>query len=215
MGSSQLSVVQEAVTAPRSPGGHSDTIALVSTFACPLQVTLEGFCPTVFSSFPLPDEMEQSPAVRSDYLVSGIRTPPVRRNSKLATLGRIFKPWKWRKKKNEKLKQTSAGRPRTREGCCTAKLTWDTLKVTWAKPNAQIPASNRLIIFMARRGPYRLTSYTTQYSTFRRKGQNTRVKHKPCPQTAFHGLSLLHIGCIYGPKYCHPFYLGWSLYRSQ
>ncbi|XP_062445138.1 phosphatase and actin regulator 3 isoform X3 [Rhea pennata] len=55
-----------------------------------------------------PDEMEQSPAMRSDYLVSGIRTPPVRRNSKLATLGRIFKPWKWRKKKNEKLKQTSA-----------------------------------------------------------------------------------------------------------
>ncbi|KFP04060.1 Phosphatase and actin regulator 3, partial [Calypte anna] len=57
---------------------------------------------------PLSDEMEQSPAMRSDYLVSGIRTPPVRRNSKLATLGRIFKPWKWRKKKNEKLKQTSA-----------------------------------------------------------------------------------------------------------
>ncbi|XP_053105605.1 phosphatase and actin regulator 3 isoform X3 [Hemicordylus capensis] len=53
------------------------------------------------------EEMDQSPAVRSDYLVSGIRTPPVRRNSKLATLGRIFKPWKWRKKKNEKLKQTS------------------------------------------------------------------------------------------------------------
>ncbi|XP_044842007.1 phosphatase and actin regulator 3 isoform X4 [Mauremys mutica] len=55
-----------------------------------------------------PDEMEQSPAMHSEYLVSGIRTPPVRRNSKLATLGRIFKPWKWRKKKNEKLKQTSA-----------------------------------------------------------------------------------------------------------
>ncbi|XP_043840882.1 phosphatase and actin regulator 3 isoform X1 [Dromiciops gliroides] len=55
-----------------------------------------------------PDEMDQSPAVRSEYLVSGIRTPPVRRNSKLATLGRIFKPWKWRKKKNEKLKQTSS-----------------------------------------------------------------------------------------------------------
>ncbi|XP_065422153.1 phosphatase and actin regulator 3 isoform X11 [Chrysemys picta bellii] len=56
----------------------------------------------------LRDEMEQSPAMHSEYLVSGIRTPPVRRNSKLATLGRIFKPWKWRKKKNEKLKQTSA-----------------------------------------------------------------------------------------------------------
>ncbi|XP_075757230.1 phosphatase and actin regulator 3 isoform X2 [Pelodiscus sinensis] len=56
----------------------------------------------------LRDEMEQPPAMHSEYLVSGIRTPPVRRNSKLATLGRIFKPWKWRKKKNEKLKQTSA-----------------------------------------------------------------------------------------------------------
>ncbi|XP_006141912.1 phosphatase and actin regulator 3 [Tupaia chinensis] len=52
--------------------------------------------------------MDQTPPVRSEYLVSGIRTPPVRRNSKLATLGRIFKPWKWRKKKNEKLKQTTS-----------------------------------------------------------------------------------------------------------
>jgi len=79
------------------------------------------------SSPPLSDEMEQSPAMRSDYLVSGIRTPPVRRNSKLATLGRIFKPWKWRKKKNEKLKQTSAGRMRTRER-------WNTEQsLAWAK----------------------------------------------------------------------------------
>ncbi|KAJ6665737.1 hypothetical protein lerEdw1_002107, partial [Lerista edwardsae] len=62
----------------------------------------------LFSSSSSSEEMDQSHAVRSDYLVSGIRTPPVRRNSKLATLGRIFKPWKWRKKKNEKLKQTSA-----------------------------------------------------------------------------------------------------------
>ncbi|XP_063315697.1 phosphatase and actin regulator 3 isoform X2 [Pelobates fuscus] len=54
------------------------------------------------------EEMAQSLALRSEYLVSGMRTPPARRNSKLATLGRIFKPWKWRKKKNEKLKQTSA-----------------------------------------------------------------------------------------------------------
>ena len=59
--------------------------------------------------FLLPDEMDQTPPVRSEYLVSGIRTPPVRRNSKLATLGRLFKPWKWRKKKNEKLKQTTSG----------------------------------------------------------------------------------------------------------
>ncbi|XP_045300028.1 phosphatase and actin regulator 3 isoform X4 [Leopardus geoffroyi] len=55
-----------------------------------------------------PDEMDPVPPARSEYLVSGTRTPPVRRNSKLATLGRIFKPWKWRKKKNEKLKQTTS-----------------------------------------------------------------------------------------------------------
>ncbi|XP_075032888.1 phosphatase and actin regulator 3 isoform X3 [Mixophyes fleayi] len=55
------------------------------------------------------EEMAQSPALRTEYLMSGMRTPPARRNSKLATLGRIFKPWKWRKKKSEKLKQSSAG----------------------------------------------------------------------------------------------------------
>ncbi|XP_018090107.1 phosphatase and actin regulator 3 L homeolog isoform X2 [Xenopus laevis] len=54
------------------------------------------------------EEMAQSPVLRTEYVVSGTRTPPARRNSKLATLGRIFKPWKWRKKKNEKLKQTTA-----------------------------------------------------------------------------------------------------------
>ncbi|KAE8574517.1 hypothetical protein XENTR_v10003468 [Xenopus tropicalis] len=54
------------------------------------------------------EEMAQSPALRAEYVLSGTRTPPARRNSKLATLGRIFKPWKWRKKKNEKLKQTTA-----------------------------------------------------------------------------------------------------------
>ncbi|XP_035667839.1 phosphatase and actin regulator 1-like isoform X4 [Branchiostoma floridae] len=41
-------------------------------------------------------------------LVPGSRTPPVERKSRFATLGRIFKPWKWRrKKKSEKFKQTS------------------------------------------------------------------------------------------------------------
>ncbi|XP_034732408.1 phosphatase and actin regulator 3a isoform X1 [Etheostoma cragini] len=51
--------------------------------------------------------MDQQMVLRTGCLVSGVHTPPIRRNSKLATLGRIFKPWKWRKKKNEKLKQSS------------------------------------------------------------------------------------------------------------
>ncbi|KAI4881909.1 hypothetical protein NFI96_021090 [Prochilodus magdalenae] len=53
------------------------------------------------------DVMEQQRVLRSSCLVSGVHTPPIRRHSKLATLGRLFRPWKWRKKKNEKLKQSS------------------------------------------------------------------------------------------------------------
>nr|XP_040048985.1 phosphatase and actin regulator 3a isoform X1 [Gasterosteus aculeatus aculeatus] len=53
------------------------------------------------------ESMDQQRVLRTGCLVTGVHTPPIRRNSKLATLGRIFKPWKWRKKKNEKLKQSS------------------------------------------------------------------------------------------------------------
>ncbi|XP_020503029.1 phosphatase and actin regulator 3b isoform X2 [Labrus bergylta] len=56
--------------------------------------------------------MDQQRALHPGCLVSGVRTPPVRRNSKLASLGRIFKPWKWRKKKNEKLKPSTTGEKR-------------------------------------------------------------------------------------------------------
>ncbi|XP_054639849.1 phosphatase and actin regulator 3b isoform X2 [Dunckerocampus dactyliophorus] len=52
--------------------------------------------------------MDQQRVLQSGCLVSGVRTPPVRRSGKLASLGRIFKPWKWRKKKNEKLKPPAA-----------------------------------------------------------------------------------------------------------
>nr|XP_020457627.1 phosphatase and actin regulator 1-like isoform X2 [Monopterus albus] len=54
------------------------------------------------------EEVERLAAMRSDSLVPGTHTPPIRRRSRFATLGRLFKPWKWRKKKSEKFKQTSA-----------------------------------------------------------------------------------------------------------
>uniref|UniRef100_A0AAQ4RTY7 Phosphatase and actin regulator n=1 Tax=Gasterosteus aculeatus aculeatus TaxID=481459 RepID=A0AAQ4RTY7_GASAC len=54
------------------------------------------------------EDVERLTAMRSDSLVPGTHTPPIRRRSKFATLGRLFKPWKWRKKKSEKFKQTSA-----------------------------------------------------------------------------------------------------------
>ncbi|CAL8336623.1 unnamed protein product [Lota lota] len=54
------------------------------------------------------DVMDQQRALHPGCMVPGVRTPPVRRSSKLASLGRIFKPWKWRKKKGEKLKPSTA-----------------------------------------------------------------------------------------------------------
>ena len=55
------------------------------------------------------EEVERLAAMRSESLVSGTHTPPIHHRSKFASLGRLLKPWKWRKKKSEKFKQTSAG----------------------------------------------------------------------------------------------------------
>ncbi|XP_055536822.1 phosphatase and actin regulator 4 [Wyeomyia smithii] len=47
-------------------------------------------------------------ALRSNSLNSGSRTPPLERKSKFSAFGRLFKPWKWRrKKKSEKFESTS------------------------------------------------------------------------------------------------------------
>lgn len=46
-----------------------------------------------------------------DVLESGDTTPPTKRKSKFSSFGKIFKPWKWRKKKSsDKFKETSEGR---------------------------------------------------------------------------------------------------------
>ncbi|KAL1140694.1 hypothetical protein AAG570_000624 [Ranatra chinensis] len=45
-------------------------------------------------------------AIRTNSLGSG--TPPIERKSKLSAFGRLFKPWKWkRKKKSEKFEAAS------------------------------------------------------------------------------------------------------------
>ena len=42
---------------------------------------------------------------------SGDGTPPSKRKGKFSSLGKIFKPWKWRKKKpSDKFAETSIGR---------------------------------------------------------------------------------------------------------
>ncbi|XP_018526414.1 phosphatase and actin regulator 1 isoform X1 [Lates calcarifer] len=76
---------------------------------CQIGKEIKHICSNCRGSEPLDaEEVERLAAMRSDSLVPGTHTPPIRRRSKFATLGRLFKPWKWRKKKSEKFKQTSA-----------------------------------------------------------------------------------------------------------
>lgn len=44
-----------------------------------------------------------------DCVEAGDITPPTKRKSKFSGFGKIFKPWKWRKKKSDKFKETSEG----------------------------------------------------------------------------------------------------------
>ncbi|KAM8746420.1 phosphatase and actin regulator 1 isoform 1-T1 [Acanthopagrus schlegelii] len=76
---------------------------------CQIGKEIKHICSNCRGAEPLDaEEVERLAAMRSDSLVPGTHTPPIRRRSKFATLGRLFKPWKWRKKKSEKFKQTSA-----------------------------------------------------------------------------------------------------------
>ncbi|XP_074523864.1 phosphatase and actin regulator 1 isoform X2 [Halichoeres trimaculatus] len=76
---------------------------------CPIGKEIKHICSNCRGAEePDAEEVERLAAMRSDSLVPGTHTPPIRRRSKFATLGRLFKPWKWRKKKSEKFKQTSA-----------------------------------------------------------------------------------------------------------
>ncbi|GLG96343.1 Phosphatase and actin regulator 1 [Gryllus bimaculatus] len=61
--------------------------------------------PTVESCSP---KKANGAALRTHSLGPGARTPPLERKSKLAALGRLFKPWKWkRKKKSDKFEAAS------------------------------------------------------------------------------------------------------------
>jgi hypothetical protein len=56
----------------------------------------------------LPAKKQNGAAIRTNSLGSGTRTPPLERKSKFSALGRLFKPWKWkRKKKSDKFEAAS------------------------------------------------------------------------------------------------------------
>ncbi|XP_015217976.1 phosphatase and actin regulator 2 isoform X1 [Lepisosteus oculatus] len=45
------------------------------------------------------DGLEKVSLANSDVAIPGSQTPPLKQKGKLSSLGKIFKPWKWRKKK--------------------------------------------------------------------------------------------------------------------
>lgn len=58
----------------------------------------------------LDDDAEQHHSTKVGEGSTGGSTPPPKRKGKFSNLGKIFKPWKWRKKKSsEKFKETSEG----------------------------------------------------------------------------------------------------------
>lgn len=76
--------------------------------ASPLFPSSSSFEPFLFEA---DDEADlQQSATRGEDENSGGSTPPAKRKGKFAKMGRIFKPWKWRKKKpSEKFTETSIG----------------------------------------------------------------------------------------------------------
>ncbi|XP_030054350.1 phosphatase and actin regulator 2 [Microcaecilia unicolor] len=55
------------------------------------------------------DGLDKASIANSDGPAPGSQTPPLKRRGKLSSIGKIFKPWKWRKKKaSEKFRETSA-----------------------------------------------------------------------------------------------------------
>lgn len=55
------------------------------------------------------DGLDKASIANSDVPPAGSQTPPFKRKGKLSTIGKIFKPWKWRKKKtSDKFRETSA-----------------------------------------------------------------------------------------------------------
>lgn len=103
---------RKAAGSARSPhgGGGGGGGGMPFTLHCHIGKEIKHICSNCSRSTGAQDaeDVERLAAMRSESLVPGTHTPPIRRRSKFATLGRLFKPWKWRKKKSEKFKQTSA-----------------------------------------------------------------------------------------------------------
>ncbi|XP_074165732.1 phosphatase and actin regulator 2 isoform X2 [Sminthopsis crassicaudata] len=83
-----------------SPRGRSQSdLSSFSSRGRPLLLHLTGSV----------DGLDKASIANSDGPTTGSQTPPFKRKGKLSSIGKIFKPWKWRKKKtSDKFRETSA-----------------------------------------------------------------------------------------------------------
>ncbi|KAM8789005.1 phosphatase and actin regulator 2 isoform 6-T6 [Rhynchonycteris naso] len=83
-----------------SPRGRSQSdLSSCSSRGRPLRVHISGSV----------DGLDKASLANSDGPAAGPQTPPFKRKGKLSAIGKIFKPWKWRKKKtSDKFRETSA-----------------------------------------------------------------------------------------------------------
>ncbi|KAM6185567.1 phosphatase and actin regulator 2 isoform 2-T2 [Rhynchocyon petersi] len=82
-----------------SPRGRSQSDLSSVSRGRPLRVHISGSV----------DGLDKASIANSDGPTADSQTPPFKRKGKLSTIGKIFKPWKWRKKKtSDKFRETSA-----------------------------------------------------------------------------------------------------------
>ncbi|XP_053447261.1 phosphatase and actin regulator 2 isoform X3 [Nycticebus coucang] len=84
---------------PSHRGRSQSDLSSCSSRGRPLRVHISGSV----------DGLDKASIANSDGPTAGSQTPPFKRKGKLSTIGKIFKPWKWRKKKtSDKFRETSA-----------------------------------------------------------------------------------------------------------
>nr|XP_031312330.1 phosphatase and actin regulator 2 isoform X7 [Camelus dromedarius] len=89
----------QAARGPSPRGRSQSDLSSCSSRGRPLRVHISGSV----------DGLDKASIANSDGPAAGSQTPPFKRKGKLSTIGKIFKPWKWRKKKtSDKFRETSA-----------------------------------------------------------------------------------------------------------
>ncbi|XP_059111081.1 phosphatase and actin regulator 4 isoform X2 [Peromyscus eremicus] len=103
------------------------------------------------------EEAEQpsgDPGMVLDGVEAGDTTPPTKRKSKFSGFGKIFKPWKWRKKKSsDKFKETSEGGEEPGKPSHATLKNGHTTPIGRARPPSPVPVEEEPVRISSLRNP--------------------------------------------------------------